>query len=84
VALLEGSELRFEVVGFALRVYTRIPILRHPELGEILLVEPRRRQTSDARHSPPNSPLDYNDAKRGLAPPAERSARERRDNHRSR
>jgi len=39
VALLEGSELRFEVVGFALRVYTRIPILQHPELGEILLVD---------------------------------------------
>jgi len=39
VALLEGSELRFEVVGFALREYTRIPILQHPELGGILLVD---------------------------------------------
>ena len=28
--------------------------------------------------------LDYNDAKRGLEPPAERRARERRDNRRPR
>ena len=32
----------------------------------------------------PNSQLDYNDAKRGLEPPAERRARERRDNPPSR
>jgi hypothetical protein len=32
----------------------------------------------------PNSLLDYNDAKRGLEPPAERHARERRDNRRPR
>jgi hypothetical protein len=35
-------------------------------------------------NNPPNSPLDYNNAKRGLAPPAEHRAHERRDNHRSR
>ena len=35
-------------------------------------------------NNPPNSLLDYNDARRGLEPPAERRARERRDNHRSR
>jgi hypothetical protein len=32
-------------------------------------------------NNPPNSLLDYNDAKRGLEPPAERRARERRENH---
>jgi hypothetical protein len=31
-------------------------------------------------NNPPNSLLDYNDAKRGLEPPAERRARKRRDN----
>ncbi len=31
-------------------------------------------------NNPPSSLLDYNDAKRGLEPPAERRARERRDN----
>ncbi len=31
-------------------------------------------------NNPPNSLLDYNDAKRGLEPPAERRARERRHN----
>jgi hypothetical protein len=35
-------------------------------------------------NNPPNSLLDYNDAKRGLEPPAERRARERRDNTRPR
>jgi hypothetical protein len=30
--------------------------------------------------NPPNSLLDYNDANRGLEPPAERRARERRHN----
>jgi hypothetical protein len=34
--------------------------------------------------NPPNSLLDYNDAKRGLEPPAERRAREQRDNRRPR
>jgi hypothetical protein len=31
-------------------------------------------------NNPPNSLLDYNDAKRGLEPPAERRARKGRDN----
>jgi hypothetical protein len=31
-------------------------------------------------NNPPNSPYDYHDAKRGLEPPAERHARERRHN----
>jgi hypothetical protein len=35
-------------------------------------------------NNPPNSLLDYNDAKRGLEPPAERRAREQRDNRRPR
>ena len=33
-------------------------------------------------NNPPNSQLDYNDAKRGLEPPAERDARKQRDNPR--
>ena len=35
-------------------------------------------------NNPPNSLLDYHDAKRGLEPPAERRARERRHNRRPR
>jgi hypothetical protein len=35
-------------------------------------------------NNPPNSLLGYNDAKRGLEPPAERRARERRDERRPR
>jgi hypothetical protein len=31
-------------------------------------------------NNPPTSLLDYHDAKRGLEPPAERRAREQRDN----
>jgi hypothetical protein len=35
-------------------------------------------------NNPPNSLLDYNDAKRALEPPAERRSRERRHNRRPR
>ena len=34
--------------------------------------------------NPPNSLYDYNDAKRGLEPPAGRRARQQRDNRRPR
>ena len=54
------------------------PDTRHGRASRLAYYEARK------LNNLPNSLLDYNDTKRGLEPPTERRARERRDERRPR